>query len=110
MCKMKKSLYHGTTLVNALSIMNDGFDFSRCGSNWGSTYGKGIYFTPNRETALFYAGENGIVLSFELDIECYYLKNDISPNKKRKFKLSESYNCLVSPNGDEYILFNINRT
>ena len=46
-------LYHGTTKENAINILKDGFDFEKSGSCWGNTYGKGIYFTPNYETARF---------------------------------------------------------
>ena len=56
-------LYHGTSCSNAISILKNGFDFNKVGSNYGTTYGKGIYFTPNYETARFYAGENGLVIS-----------------------------------------------
>ena len=100
-----KLLYHGTSVSDAISILKSGFDFSRCGSNWGSTYGKALYFTPNYETARCYAGENGIVLSFALTIIPYYIKRDISPNSKKKFKLPDGFNCLVNPNGDEYVVF-----
>ena len=44
-------LYHGTTMINALSILKNGFDINKAGENWGTTYGKGIYFSPNYETA-----------------------------------------------------------
>lgn len=102
---MKKTLYHGTTIDNALSILKQGFDFNKCGSNRGSTYEKGIYFSPIYDEAQFYAGEDGMVLSFELDLECYYLDKDISPSKKRKFKVPDGYNCLVNPSGTEYVVF-----
>ena len=102
---MKKTLYHGTTMDNALSILKQGFDFNKCGSNWGSTYGKGIYFSPSYDESRFYAGKDGIVLSFELNLECYYLEKDISPSKKRKFKMPDGYNCLVNPSGSEYVVF-----
>ena len=104
---MKKTLYHGTTIENALSILKNGFDFSKCGSNWGSTYGKGIYFSPSYDEAQFYADEDGTVLSFELELECYYLDKDISPSKKIKFKVPDGYNCLVNPSGSEYVVFSI---
>ena len=104
---MKKIMYHGTTSESALSILKNGFDFSKCGSNWGSTYGKGIYFTPNYDTAQVYAGDDGIVLSFVLDVIPYYLEKDVSPSKKAKIKIPDSYNCLVNPNGDEYVFFQI---
>jgi hypothetical protein len=102
---MKKTLYHGTTMANALSILKEGFDFNKCGCNWGSTYGKGIYFSSSYDEAQIYAGEDGMVLSFELDLECYYLNKDISPSKKVKFKLPDGYNCLVNQSGNEYIVF-----
>ena len=98
-------LYHGTTTASAVSIMNSGFDLSRAGSNWGITYGRGIYFTPNYETARFYAGENGIVISVELDIKPYYLEKAVSASSKKRLKVPEGCNCLVSPDRDEYVVF-----
>ena len=99
-------LYHGTSSLNAISILKNGFDFNKVGSNYGITYGKGIYFTPNYETARFYAGENGIILSMDVSITPYYLVKDISPNSKKKIKLprDQDYNCIVSPNKDEYLI------
>jgi len=79
-------LYHGTNTSNGISILKNGFDFNKVGSNYGLTYGKGIYFTPNYKTAQFYAGENGIVLSMHVLITPYYLVKDISPNSKKKNK------------------------
>lgn len=99
-------LYYGTSSSNAISILKNGFDFNKVGSNYGITYGKGIYFTPNYETARFYAGENGIILSMDISITRYYLVKDISPNSKKKIKLptDQDYNCIVSPNKDEYLI------
>ena len=99
-------LYHGTSRINALSILKNGFDFNKTGSNWGNTYGKGIYFTPNYNTARFYATDNGIVLSFYLKIEPYHLTKDISPNSKKKIKFpqNKNLNCIINPNGDEYLI------
>ena len=74
---MIKQLYHGTSKQNGLQILESGFDFKKSGSNWGNTYGKGIYFTPNYETAQFYAGKDGIVISRQLVIEAFYLIKDI---------------------------------
>ena len=67
-------LYHGTSISNALSIMNEGFNLKKAGSNYGTTYGKGIYFTPNYKTAKFYAEENGI-------------DAQVTEPKKRKFNV-----------------------
>lgn len=97
-------LYHGTSSKNALSILNSGFDINCAGKNWGSTYGRGIYFTPNYETAKFYAGEDGIVLSFNMNINPYQLTYDISPNSRHKIKIPEGYNCIMNVNKDEVIL------
>ena len=71
-------LYHGTSEKNAINILNKGFNFELRGSCWGNTYGKGIYFTPNYDTAKFYAGEDGVVLSFEINIKPYFMTKDMS--------------------------------
>mgnify|MGYP001961543983 CR=1 FL=1 len=110
-------LYHGTSIENAISILKNGFDFELCGSNWGNTYGKGIYFTPNYMTARFYAGESGIILSFNLNINlninCYKLSNDYSPSIKSKkmkkiiqYALSNNYDSIMNFNEDEIIIIN----
>ena len=71
-------LYHGTTLCNAMSIVSSmTFDISKSGQNWGNTFGPGIYFTPNIETAKVYAGENGIILRCDLVVD-----NGISIKKR----------------------------
>jgi hypothetical protein len=98
-------LYHGTSDLNALSILKNGFDINKSGSCWGNTYGKGIYFSPNYNTAKFYAGDNGIVLSFDIKINPIYLKKDYSPSSKKKIKIDENlYNCIVNKNNDEYLI------
>ena len=100
-------LYHGRSASSALSIMKFGFDLSKAGSNWGLTYGKGIYFTPNYETATFYAGEDGIVISVNLEITPYYLKKAVSATSKKRIKVPPEYNCIVSPDKDEYIVLHM---
>ena len=96
-------LYHGTTIESALNILLKGFQFDHAGKNWGSTYGKAIYFTPNYETAKCYAGPDGIILSFSLDISDFYLlKNFISPSKRHKVKTNKKW--LITPDLDEYIM------
>ena len=103
-------LYHGTSIKNALLILKNGFDISKAGENWGTTYGKGLYFSPNYETALFYANSDkvnpGIVISITLDLNPFMLKKDISPNQKRKFRLPKDkyYDSIINPNGDEVII------
>ena len=102
---MRKVLCHGTTRSSGLSILKNGFDFSKCGSNWGSTYGKGIYFTPDYKVAKTYAGDDGIVLSFSLNLNCYQLQKDVRPSRKRNIKIPSGYNCLISPNKEEYVVY-----
>lgn len=103
-------LYHGTSAENALSILKNGFDINRAGENWGTTYGKGIYFSPNYDTAFFYANSDtlnpGIVISITVDLNPFILKKDISPNQKKKFILPKDkhYDSIINPNGDEVII------
>ena len=98
-------LYHGTNISAALNILNEGFNFNYSGTNWGSTYGKGIYFTPNYETAKCYAGENGIILKFDFDTsDSTILTKYYSPNKKLKLKKTTKW--LITPDNDEYIMLN----
>lgn len=98
-------LYHGTSVEAAISIMGSGFDFSRAGSNWGTTYGKGIYFTPNYRTARFYAGENGIVISVYVMVKPHYLERAVSASSKKRIEIPEGCNCIVSPDRDEYVIY-----
>lgn len=98
-------LYHGTNISAALNILNEGFNFNYSGKNWGNTYGKGIYFTSNHETAKCYAGENGIILKFDLDIsDSTILTKSYSPCKR--FKLKTHTKWLITPDHDEYIMLN----
>ena len=98
-------LYHGTTMKSALGILQEGFDFEKSSSCWGNTYGKGIYFTPNYKTARFYAENDGIVISLNIEIKALFLEKDISPSSKKKLKIDkEKYNCIVNPNKDEYLI------
>ena len=96
-------LYHGTTVISALNILENGFNFNSTGINWGCTYGKGIYFTPNHETARCYAGNDGIVLSFNINISDYHiLKNLKSPSSNKKLNYNTKW--LITPDFDEYIM------
>lgn len=95
-------LYHGTTVDSMLSILKHGFTFDHVGKNWGSTYGKGIYFTPNYETARCYAGLDGIVLSFKLEIKEYRLLKKLQSPSSKKNKYNTKW--LITPDFDEYIM------
>lgn len=95
-------LYHGTTIDSAVSILNNGFTFDHCGKNWGSTYGKGIYFTPNYETARCYAGADGIVLSFDIEVTDYHMLPKLKCPSSKTPKYSTKW--LITPDFDEYIM------
>ena len=97
-------LYHGTSSEKALSILKFGFDFNKIGENWGTTYGKGIYLSPEYETANFYAGDDGIVLSFTLNIKPYRLTRDIKPNTKKKIVVPEEFDSIINLKGDEIVI------
>tara|TARA_Y100000591_G_scaffold333260_1_gene375097 strand:+ start:20511 stop:20873 length:363 start_codon:yes stop_codon:yes gene_type:complete len=102
----KMKLYHGTSTNKALSILKSGFDFNRIGENWGTTYGKGIYLTPEYETAKFYAGDDGIVLGFTLDVNPYRLTRDVKPNTRKKIVVPVEFDSIINPKGDEVVILN----
>ena len=109
-------LYHGTSIQNAESIKKIGFSSEFIGKNWGSTYGKAIYFTDCYETAKFYAGESGVVLTVDIEnVNCLKLDKDYSPNNKKHNKevksiimyimFNSNKNCLLNYLKNEYIFF-----
>jgi len=108
-----RTVYHGTTKLNKISIIDQGFDMSKFGTGWGTTYGDGIYFSPNLNTALSYSDDNTIV---EVSIKYipYHLDRDYKPtNKKDQKKLKDlrydtikqGYTCFVTKNNDEIVVF-----
>ena len=110
-------LYHGTSKENAKSIKRNGFSLEYAGKNWGSTYGKAIYFTNCYETAKIYAGDFGEILKVNIkDINFLKLNKDYSPNNKRDIRkikfiimyisLNSDKNCIINDNLNEYIFFN----
>lgn len=110
-------LYHGTSKENALSIKKNGFSLEFCGKNWGSTYGKAIYFTNNYKLAKLYASNYGEVIKVEIkNINYLILNKDYSPNNKkhnREIKsiimylvFNSNKNCIINKNKNEYVFFN----
>ena len=96
-------LFHGTSVESALNILLKGFQFDHCGENWGSTYGKAIYFTPSYETARCYSGPEGIVLSFSMDTsDSYSLKKLLSPSSRTIIRTDKKW--LITPDLEEYIM------
>ena len=108
-------LYHGTSKENAIKICEyGGFSLDFSGTSWGSTFGKGIYFSGDINEARVYSGEDGVILSCELDVNGFQLKKGYSPNcrnDRREIKRivksleSNGYNCLITKDSSEYIFF-----
>ena len=108
-------LYHGTTKENALGISRSGFSTEYSGTNWGSTFGKGVYFTNNMDEAFVYSGNNGVVLMIDVDINGFQLRKNYSPtdrNDRREIKKlittlkNSNYNCLITKDEKEFVFFN----
>lgn len=110
-------LYHGTSKENAESIKRTGFSIDYAGKNWGSTYGKAIYFTNCYKTAKCYSGQVGEVLVIEVvNLNPLKLNKDYSPNDKKHTReiksiimhviVNTNKNCLINYHGEEYIFFN----
>ena len=97
-----KTLYHGSFLKNLNSIIMNGFDPRQIGSNWGATYGKGIYFTDNPIIASTYSNTN-IILKVKvnlipLKLRKYYRadvrKDQLELEKLRQNAILEGYNSF----------------
>ena len=106
-------LYHGTTRDNGKNIIkHQSFNLDRTGENWGTTYGKGVYLTPNIEEAKKYGD---MILVIECEIKQYKLSQKYSPNDRKHKKTLKKiirkeieegdYDSLVTVDEDEYILF-----
>jgi hypothetical protein len=107
-------LYHGTSFNNAIEICKIGFLSSKIGTGWGTTYGKGFYFTSCIKTAKAYS--NGAVIQVSANnIVPYKLKRYYKPNCRKDkryiqnlinmFSITKKYNSLLTLNGEEYIIF-----
>lgn len=96
-------LYHGTNVSSALNILANGFNFNSTGTNWGSTYGKAIYFTPNYKTAQCYAGDDGIIFSIDVEVNDFLILEKFkSPSSRKQLQCMSKW--LITPNFDEYIM------
>jgi hypothetical protein len=111
------TLYHGNQDVNALeNIVENGFDLSKIGSSWGTTYGDGIYFTDNIHVAHdVYSGKNGYIVEAKIEAKTYKLDRDYSVNHKKKIKKiisdiihTKHYNMIITSSIEpEYVLFDM---
>ena len=107
-------LYHGTSFNNAIEICKVGFLTSKIGTGWGTTYGKGFYFTPCIKLAKVYS--SGAIIQVTINkVVPYKLKRYYKPtNRKDKryiqnliniFSINKKYNSILTKNGEEYIFF-----
>lgn len=82
------TLYHGGPLTKLNNMLSNGFrkprEHSAHGSNYGKTFGPGLYFTKSVDVARFYS-DDGPILKIDLNktLRLYEIK-PISPNDKRK--------------------------
>jgi len=107
-------LYHGTTKENATTIISQQkINLNLCGSQWGSTYGKGIYFSPSKTEASVY-GE--AIIEIETNVEPMKLQRYYSPNdrnhKRQIKKIVDTLgpDALVSYDNKEVVIFNTEDT
>ena len=84
-----------------------GFDFELV-NHVRNTYGKGIYLHQIMRRK-FYAENDGIVISLNIEIKPFFLTKDISPSSKKIKIDKEKYNCIVNPNKDEYLIYFIDK-
>ena len=107
-------LYHGTTSENANTIISEQkFNLNLCGSQWGSTYGKGVYFSPSKTEASVY-GET--ILQIETNVEPLKLQRYYSPNDRnhkrqiKKILYTFGPDALITCNNKEVVIFNTENT
>lgn len=85
---IKLDLYHGTSRINAKSILANGIDFTKRRPRSNNCYGDGFYMTSKRILAENHINEqfdenDGIILEVKILIEPRYVK---------KFNLDECWN------------------
>ena len=88
-------------MSNAESILCKGFDDKKIGSEWGSTYGPCIYFSPTYEGAACY-GE--AVLVCEISYSKLLRLNTLKLPKKLIRWYNQGYDALITQKGDEIVV------
>lgn len=97
-------VYHGTDKDRAQSIQQNGFDSKFIGSNWGSTYGPGFYFSPNLQEAMCY-GE--AIIECEINIQNPFKLNKLNRKITKELQRGlwqRKYDALIDPTGNEVII------
>lgn len=100
----KKILYHGTSLLSALSIQKSGFSTNVRGKN-GRMLGNGVYATSSLDKAQLYASGfhkpnkcKGVILKLSVEMgKCCTLKYNSDINRKEW--INKGYDsCYLPPN------------
>lgn len=109
-------LYHGTDIKHADNIISHGFDLTKCGTGFGTTFGNGIYLTPDINVAKCY-GNTILKIKIKDGIKLHEIEK-ISPTSKhgkKKIKkiindkiINGDYNGFIANSGEEVIIFNLN--
>jgi len=110
-------IYHSSNSVESTyKILREGFDKKYIGSGYGSTFGRGIYFTPNFEYACTYNIDIKEIIKCEIDIykyKCisYDMNTNTNNNIKKINKLLKSNPDILLVNKDkeivEVVVYNI---
>ena len=102
-------LYRGGNINTYKSIIKQGFDLSKIGTNYGLTLGKGIYFSPSKTEALGYSKDRLTILEIPVKLRSYKLSKSYSIDDKnhkkylKKLKnnlLEKGYNSLTFSSKD----------
>jgi hypothetical protein len=94
--------YHGTDSKNLYSILKQGFDLKKSGINFGSTFGNGIYTTPNIPYASTYITNNNSELYQLIICEVDCLSSIIinKPLKKSKYNKIKEDVIIIDYNSE----------
>ena len=101
-------VYHGTSSPDL--IIKDGFNLDKCGTGWGLTYGRGIYFAPTPTEASTY----GTIIKCKINYRPFYLEKDYCVNnrkhrrklnKLKELAIKQGKTCFVTKNKLEIIVF-----
>ena len=108
-------LYRGGKYDTYVSLIDNGFDLTRLGNNFGSTLGRGVYLTKSREEARSYAVDGRSIFQVPVeDLNPFKLDRAFSVDSKQDRKnlkkitqiaKDQGYNALESVCGLETVIF-----
>ena len=108
-------LYRGGKYDTYVSLIDNGFDLTRLGNNFGSTLGRGVYLTKSREEARSYAVDGRTIFQVPVeDLNPFKLDRAFSVDSKQDRKnlkkitqkaKDQGYNSLESVDGLETVIF-----